>query len=66
MFIAHEALLQGTTECWLSNDCVTWYQALLLTNPQISSEKSTTTDPATLLPDSNLQVLIYGCYKMDN
>ncbi|KAL6092000.1 hypothetical protein STEG23_001325, partial [Scotinomys teguina] len=40
------------------------YQALLLDHPRLWFEKPTTINPAALLPDDNLQVLIPNCHEM--
>ncbi|KAL6034296.1 hypothetical protein STEG23_034134 [Scotinomys teguina] len=49
---------------WLSNDCATKYQALLLDHPQIWFEKPTTVNPATRLPGDNSRVLTCDHHKM--
>lgn len=45
-----ETLLRIPPECWLSNAQIVQYQALLLDQPRITLEITSTLNPATLLP----------------
>lgn len=59
-----EALLRGAPSRWLSNARLTQYQALLLDHPRLKFKTETTLNPATLLPDPDLDRPLHHCLEV--
>ncbi|XP_032125752.1 uncharacterized protein LOC116543905 [Sapajus apella] len=60
---AVESLLRGAPGKWMSNVHIVQYQALLLDQPRIKFLKTTVLNPATLLPDSELEKPVHDCQQ---
>ncbi|CDS38245.2 gag pro pol polyprotein [Echinococcus multilocularis] len=54
---ALESVIRQPPDCWLMNARMTHYQALLLNDDRVTFAPATGLNPATLLPDPQIQVL---------
>ena len=61
---ALESILKQCPDRWLSNARVTHYQVLLLNPSRITFQTPTTLNPATMLPDPDLEAPLHGCAEI--
>lgn len=61
---AVEALLRDASGRWMSNTRLTQYQTLLLDQPRLRFLKTTHLNPATLLPDDDLNTPLHDCFDL--
>ncbi|KAK1327363.1 LOW QUALITY PROTEIN: hypothetical protein QTO34_014995 [Cnephaeus nilssonii] len=58
---AIEGVLKQPPDRWMSNTRMTHYQSLLLNPPRVRFHPSAALNPATLLPDPNLDAPLHDC-----
>lgn len=61
---ATEGILKQPPDRWMSNGRMTHYQDLLLNPPRIRFLPSITSNPASLLPDPNLDAPLHDCVEI--
>ena len=59
-----ESIIRQPLHQWLTNARITHYQALLLNSDRLTFSLLTSLNPATLLPDPDLEPLVHDCQQV--